>query len=294
MQYRYYTVDVFTNTRFGGNQLAVIPHAEGLSAAQMQAITQEFNYSEATFVFAPDHPGADRKVRIFMPTKEIPFAGHPNVGTAYVLAATGALGKLDDGDHLVRFEELAGTVPVSIRVVDGQPAECELAAPQPLELGPSLPGKGLADALGLADAEIRADGATVASVGLPFAMVALDGTEALGRARVSASAWDEYGAGTDGVLIYAREGTDVRCRMFAPSIGIPEDPATGSAVCALAGVLAKHDGVIDGEVSYAVRQGVEMGRPSELRARAVVEDGTPTVLYVGGPSVMVMEGTITV
>lgn len=295
MQYRYYTLDVFTNTRFGGNPLAVLPDAAGLSTEQMQAITREFNYSEATFVLAPEDPAAHRKVRIFMPTKEVPFAGHPNVGTAYALAATGALGELGDGEHSVVFEELAGNVPVRIRIKNGRPIDCELAAPQTLELGPPLTTPALAPALGLAGGDLVTDGAVVASAGLAFATVELHGADALARANVSASAWDECGVGTDGVLVYVREGErDVRCRMFAPSIGIPEDPATGSAVCALAGVLAKRDFVSDGEVSYRIRQGVEMGRPSELSARAVMVGGEPSALFVGGPSVMVMEGTLNV
>lgn len=296
MRYRYYTVDVFTHTQFGGNPLAVFPDAEGLTTEKMQALAREFNYSESTFVLPSKEPSSDAKVRIFMPAQEVPFAGHPNVGTAFALAATGAFGTLEDGEHTVSFEELGGVVPVRILIEDSMPVFCELTAPQALQLGPELPRAGLAKVLGLCDEDLRGGAAIpiVASVGLPIAMVELVSAEALGKASVSAEDWAAYTSACGGVLVFVRD-TDakVRCRMFAPLLGIPEDPATGSAVCALAGVLGKQDGV-EGVMTYDVRQGIEMGRPSFLTARVLMEDGVPSALFVGGPSVLVMEGTVDV
>ena len=139
MRYRFYTCDVFTNKRFGGNPLAVLPEASGLSDKQMQQIAREFNFSETTFVVPPE-AGHTRKVRIFTPFDEIPFAGHPNIGTAFVLASTGELRRLDASTS-VTFEEGAGLVPIDIDVVDGKPTGCELAAPEALSLGKSVPVK---------------------------------------------------------------------------------------------------------------------------------------------------------
>ncbi|MDH3692466.1 MAG: PhzF family phenazine biosynthesis protein, partial [Gammaproteobacteria bacterium] len=139
MRYRYNTVDVFTKTRFGGNQLAVLSEAEGLSGEQMQSITREFNYSETTFVLPPESAANDAKIRIFTPDQEIPFAGHPNLGTAHVLSAIGG-NRQDEGKKTLRFEELAGVVTVVVRYQGGVPVYCELTAPQMIELGPEMNG----------------------------------------------------------------------------------------------------------------------------------------------------------
>lgn len=297
MKYRYYTCDVFTGSRFGGNQLAVLPEAKGISDRQMQQVAREFNFSETTFVL-PAEQGKDRRVRIFTPTREIPFAGHPNVGTAFVLATIGAFGKID-APRTVTFEEKAGPVPVSIRRQDGT-FSCELTAPEGLSLGKTIPADLLATAVSLTPGDVVTTThlPQVASVGLPFLMAELKDRAALGRARINATGFDAIQA--QGVLpdihMYTRSGDDfdVRARMFAPVDGVPEDPATGSANCALAGLLRHYGPATDGIASWRIAQGVEMGRPSVLEARAEKRGGKVVAAWVGGTSVMVSEGTIEV
>jgi trans-2,3-dihydro-3-hydroxyanthranilate isomerase len=298
---RFVTCDVFTDTRFGGNPLAVVLDAEGLSDAQMQQVAQEFNYSETTFVLPPEQ-GHTRRVRIFTPAREVPFAGHPNVGTAFVLASVGQLGALDAPVE-VTFEEVAGLVPVSVQR-DGDRIWCELRAPEALTLGPELPVAAVAAALGLTPQDICVDrhGPRVASVGLEFVVVELMDRGALERARPDASALERMvagGASTADIHLYVPggaedpDGFDLRTRMFAPFDGVAEDPATGSANCALVGLLARLDEV-DGERSWRIAQGVEMGRPSVLAARTRRVGGEVTDVWIGGGSVLVAEGTIEV
>lgn len=295
MQYRYYTLDVFTDTRFGGNPLAVVVGADALSSDTMQSIAREFNYSETTFVLAPADRSNHANVRIFMPTQEVPFAGHPNVGTAHALAAAGTFGELPDGVTTVRFEEAGGLVPVEVTVQQGQVASCELTAPQALEFGEKLPLDGLDRALGIAGTNIRTatHAPQVVSAGLAVGFVEVNDPSVLARLVVAEEGWRNYTDIVDAVHVYARHGDgQVACRMFAPVLGIPEDPATGSAACALGGLLAHFAEPSSGEFTFDIVQGVEMGRPSRLRARAVKEDGTIVSLHVGGTSVLVMEGEL--
>jgi trans-2,3-dihydro-3-hydroxyanthranilate isomerase len=312
---RYVTCDVFTDTRFGGNPLAVVPDARDLSAGQMQAITREFNYSESTFVLPPER-GGDRRVRIFTPAREVPFAGHPNVGTAFVLARLGALGPFDEPRTVV-FEEGAGDVPVEVTPVGDGLFACELRAPEPLSMGPDLPVDLVASALGLdpVDVVTRTHAPQVASVGLPFVVVEVAGVRALARARADLGALERLaalGAGTPDIHAYThapREQVgsdpgasavpglapaDLRARMFAPFDGVPEDPATGSANAALAGLLAALDPRDDAQLRWTIAQGVEMGRPSRLEARAHKRSGEVDGVWIGGQSVPVAEGAIEV
>jgi trans-2,3-dihydro-3-hydroxyanthranilate isomerase len=296
MKYRFFTCDVFTETRFGGNPLAVLPQAEGLSDAQMQQIAREFNFSESTFVFPPQ-AGHTRHVRIFTPTREVPFAGHPNVGTAFVLASTGELGGIPSS-FTVTFEEKAGLVPITITAVQGKVLSCELAAPQPLSLGKTVPPEVVAAALSLPVEDIATQThlPQVASVGLPFLMTELKSRAALERARPNVAALDAIVKEDIRPSLYqytrANDGFDVRARMFAPLSGVPEDPATGSASCVAAGLLAHFDAQPSGSFRYRLAQGVEMGRPSVLLARADKTDGTVHATGVGGACVMVSEGFI--
>jgi trans-2,3-dihydro-3-hydroxyanthranilate isomerase len=297
MGYRYYICDVFTSTRFGGNQLAVLPEAYGLSDGQMQQITREFNFSESTFVLPPER-GQTRRVRIFTPTMEIPFAGHPNVGTAFVLATTGGLGSID-GATTVTFEEKAGLVPIAIRRRDGT-LWCELSAPERLSLGKTVSAETLAAAVSLAPSDVVTTThlPQVASVGLPFLMAELKDRSALARARVNAPGFDTIAAQgiRPDIHVYVKSADefDIRARMFAPYDGVPEDPATGSANCALAGLLSHYDHRTDGTLSWRIAQGVEMGRPSLLEAAAEKRNGTVEATRVGGASVLVSEGVIEV
>lgn len=300
MKYRFYTCDVFTSERFRGNQLAVLPDAEGLSDDQMQEIAREFNFSETTFVFPPRR-GHTRRVRIFTPATEVPFAGHPNIGTAFVLASTGELGSLDS-PRTVTFEEAAGPVPISVEKRPGGEIWCELGAPESLTVGPAVSTFQLARTLSLQEEDIAADRhpPQVASVGLPFVFVELKTRGALERAEIDLPELRTLADGSPEVPpdihLWVRSGDDfdIRARMFAPLDGVPEDPATGSANCALAGLLAHHDEADEGSLSWRIAQGVEMGRPSVLQARAEKSGGSVTETRVGGGSVLVSEGHIRV
>jgi len=296
VNYRYYICDVFTEMRFGGNQLAVLPKADGLSKEQMQQIAREFNFSETTFVF-PAKAGHTRHVRIFTPAREIPFAGHPNVGTAFVLASAGELGEIKSSFTVI-FEEEAGLVSVAIQVSDGKIASCELTAPQSLSIGKTLASELVATAISIDPKEIvtRTHQPQVASVGLPFIFVEIRDRSVLARARINMSGFEAI-AGQDvmpDVYFYTRanDGFDIRARMFAPLSGVPEDPATGSANCALAGLLAHYDAEANGDFTWRIAQGVEMGRPSTLIARAEKKDGVVQTTRIGGAAVLVSEGDI--
>ena len=297
MKYRYHTCDVFTSTRFGGNQLAVLPDARGLSDRQMQQVAREFNFAETTFVLPPEQ-GHTRRVRIFTPATEVPFAGHPNVGTAFVLASIGELGEIG-APIRVTFEEKAGLVPVTLTPRDGA-LRCELSAPERLTLGKTVSPASLATAVSLAvdDVVTSTHPPQVASVGLPFTFAELRDRAALERARVNMpglEALRAQGVPPD-VHLYVRSGDefDLRARMFAPFDGVPEDPATGSANCALAGLLSHYDAAGDGTRAWRIAQGVEMGRPSLLEAGADKRDGVVVATRVGGASVLVSEGFIEV
>jgi trans-2,3-dihydro-3-hydroxyanthranilate isomerase len=302
MKYRYYICDVFTETRFGGNQLAVLPQAEGLTQEQMQQITREFNFSETAFVF-PAKAGQTRHVRIFTPASEIPFAGHPNVGTAFVLASAGEFGEIDSS-LTVTFEEGAGLVPVTIYCEQGAVVRCEVAAPQPLSLGKIVAAELVASAVSLRTEDIVTDThqPQICSVGLPFVFTELRNRAALERARINMSGFEALrDLGVDPQLyLYTRmnesepdwHGFDIRARMFAPLSGVPEDPATGSANCTLGGLLAIHKEESSGMFGWRIAQGVEMGRPSTLLARAEKAEGTVQATWVGGSCVMVSEGFI--
>jgi trans-2,3-dihydro-3-hydroxyanthranilate isomerase len=298
MRYRYYICDVFTDARFGGNQLAVVPEATGLADRQMQQIAREFNFSESTFVF-PAEKGHTRRVRIFTPATEVPFAGHPNIGTAFALATEGAFGEVD-GLITVTFEERAGLVPVSIRRRNGGTLWCELSAPNPLSLGKTVPAPTLAAAVSLAADDIvtGTHRPQVASVGLPFLFAELRDRAALARARIDMRGVDTLvGAGiSPDIFLYTRSDDefDLRARMFAPLDGVPEDPATGSANCALAGLLAHYKSTADGSFHWRIAQGVEMGRPSVLEARSEKRAGTVVTTWVGGFCVLVSEGSMEV
>jgi trans-2,3-dihydro-3-hydroxyanthranilate isomerase len=248
-------------------------------------------------VLAPER-GHTRRVRIFTPTTEIPFAGHPNVGTAFVLGTTGAFGSIEQ-PVTVTFEEKAGLVPVAIRRQDGT-LWCELSAPERLSLGKTVSAESLASAVSLAPSDVVTTThlPQVASVGLPFLVAELKDRAALERARVNGPGFDAIAAQAirPDIHLYTRSADqfDIRARMFAPFDGVPEDPATGSANCALAGLLSHYNRAKDGTLSWRIAQGVEMGRPSVLEASAEKRDGVVLATRVGGASVMVSNGMIDV
>jgi trans-2,3-dihydro-3-hydroxyanthranilate isomerase len=296
-QYPYYICDVFTNQRFAGNPLAVLPDAKGLTDQQMQQIAREFNFSESTFVL-PAEAGHTRKVRIFTPTSELPFAGHPNIGTAFVLASIGELGALDRPCSVI-FEEQAGLIPIDIDVADGKPARCELTAPEALTLGANVDVEVVAEALSLSPDDLITDNHSPrgASVGLEFLFAELRDLDALARARTKAGALpllEALGAPL-AICVYVRGDTDndLRARVLIVEGGY-EDPATGSANCALAAMLAQLDSTSDGELCWRTTQGVEMGRPSTLYARVQKKDGCVVSAKIAGGCVVVASGSLEV
>ncbi len=297
----FHTADIFTTSRFGGNQLAVLPDARGLTDEQMLAITREFNYSESTFVFPPDNPANTCKVRIFTPGGEVPFAGHPTVGTAHVLAAIGEV-KLTGPETRIVLEEKVGPVPVTIRAENGTPTFCQFSVAKLPEVGPPLPSRAIMAACLSIDENDLLDGAwmpQIVSCGLEFAFVPVRDRSVVMRSRLHLDSWEKNLARTLGqaVMIFAMDAEDprhqVRARMFAPGFGVPEDPATGSACAALGGYLAARSRQ-DGTQKWIVEQGYEMGRPSLIHVEADRAGDRITAVRVGGASVMVCEGRIRV
>ncbi|MGI9420306.1 MAG: PhzF family phenazine biosynthesis protein [Geminicoccaceae bacterium] len=294
MRRHFITSDVFTDKPFGGNPLAVLPNAEGLSTDQMQQIAREFNLSETVFVLRPESPANTRLIRIFVPTREIPFAGHPTIGTALILASLGEIPLGDDRTDIV-LETAAGPVPVTVRSVDGRPVSATLTAPQRPQLSPAPSSDVMAAMLSLEpDDIIRAEGA---STGNPFLVVQVTDRSALGRSRIDMTVLERIGDGlfAKEPLVFtedAPDGFDFQARMYAPLSGIPEDPATGSAAAALAGWLGHHDPMRDGTIRRAIAQGIEMGRPSRLEIEVDKAGGEVTAVRVTGSAVLISEGQI--
>jgi len=293
MRYRFVFCDVFTDRLFGGNPLAVLPDARGLSSGRMQQIAREFNFSESAFVF-PSADDCTRRVRIFTPATEVPFAGHPNVGTAFVLASIGDLG--DVGPRtVVTFDEKAGRVPVEIHR-DGADLRCVVTAPRLLSVDGEVDRTLVSAALSLTTDDIvtSTHPPQLASVGLPFVFVEVRDRDALARARIDRGGFEAIRAigVVPDIFLYARSDDeyDVRARMFAPFDGVPEDPATGSAAACLGGLLSHYNEVADGTLTWRIAQGVEMGRPSALVAEADKTDGRVVATRVGGHSVLVCDG----
>jgi trans-2,3-dihydro-3-hydroxyanthranilate isomerase len=296
--FQYCTADVFTSSLFGGNQLAVFPDATGIPENAMQDIAREFNFSETTFVFPPRDARHTRQVRIFTPGGELPFAGHPTVGTAFVLATIGAI-PLTGPETRIVFEEKVGPVPVLIRAKEGTPGFAQLSVAQLPEFESDAPAPdALARVLSLADGDVLGGSVApeVASCGVPFLFVPVRDRATLGRARVRL---DEFTAllsnrSTQKVFVFCddpeREGSHYRARMFAPGIGVPEDPATGSACAAFGGYLGKRDPRREGTLRWVVEQGFEMGRPSLLEIELDKADGSISAVRVGGNSVLVSKG----
>ncbi|MBY5356877.1 PhzF family phenazine biosynthesis protein [Rhizobium leguminosarum] len=297
----YVTVDVFTSTRFEGNPLAVISDARGLSDAAMQKIATEFNYSEVTFLLPPEDPQNSARVRIFTPTMEIPFAGHPNVGTAYVLGQQADIFGKPVGDML-RFEEKAGIVEVRLKRSGGKVAAA-IRAPQPLTIGDTIAVEAIARCVSLDPGVIVSSthAPVFASVGLNFAVAELNGLEALAAARPNlagfqAAAGRQTTSGHDfSLFLYVRTAENpwnIRARMFAPLDNVPEDPATGSASAALGAYLVSLAPEADMNVRITIEQGVEMGRRSVITLDVVKSKGIVTDVVISGGCVSVMRGEI--
>ena len=295
--YAFETVDVFTNQRFGGNPLAVLPDARGLTDAQMQAIAREFNLSETTFVLPPANPRNHARVRIFTPAHEMPFAGHPNVGTGFVLARA-----MEHPPEHLTFEEIAGLVRVHIqRGPDKQINGARVSAPQPLSIKDAVAVETVAAcaSLTLADILVDAHHPLIASVGTDFAIAELTNLEALARATPDIAAFRAAaGKGMRFALhLYVRrdgDATRLRTRMFAPLGGVLEDPATGSANAALSALLTSIAPGENTDFHYEIEQGIEMGRPSLIIGSGRKTAEGPVTATVAGECVPVMHGVLDV
>lgn len=280
--YAFETVDVFTDQRFGGNPLAVFKDARGLSAEDMQKLAFEFNLSETTFIFPPGNSANTARVRIFNRTAEMAFAGHPSIGTAYVMARAG----LAQGDHL-RLEVPAGIVAVELeRDAAGEVIGGRITAPQPLSTGPQFSAEIIASCLGIDASDIITEthAPIVASMGNPYVFVEVR-RDAVARCLPDVAACRRAHASRDdlgdrfSIFVYARDGADIHARMFAPLSGTWEDSATGSANAPLAGLLLHHS--TNDFAAFTVRQGEEMGRPSLLRITATRSGGAVTATVAG-------------
>ena len=300
MEIRFITVDVFTDRKFGGNPLAVIPDAAALSGAQMQAIATEFNLAETTFVLPPQNPSHTAEVRIFTPRAELPFAGHPNIGTAFALATESERQGRAVSDPMI-FEEKAGLVRLSLMKEEASVVGARLAPPQSLARGDEIAADIIAAACSLAvsDIETATHPPCIASCGIPFAFAELKTRAVLAAARPRTEAFTEHlqADRVTGVLLYVKDrsgGFDLQVRMFAPLYGIPEDAASGSANVALAGLLASLRPEGDLTLHLRIGQGIEMGRLSLLEAGAEKRNGKITALSIGGRCVPMMHGTLAV
>lgn len=294
---RFYTADVFTTQAFGGNPLAVFPQAAAISSERMQAIARELNLSETVFVLPPETATGTRRLRIFTPGSEIPFAGHPTVGTAFVLAAIRELPLTGDTTAIV-FEEGVGPVPVTIRSQAGQPVFSELEAAQRPVIQPiarSITELGAIVGLAAADLEVPGWQPATASCGLPFSVIPVRDSAALAAARLDLGRWEQTLASSEAPQVYLVTGLGsdrLTVRMFAPALGIAEDPATGAAAAALGGYLVQGRSLPDGDYPWAIAQGAAVQRPSELTVRVTLLDGLVDRVRVGGCSVLMSEGVI--
>lgn len=299
LQYR--VVDVFTDRMFGGNPLAVYLDGRDVSDAEMQSIAREMNLSETTFVLPPDDPANHFKVRIFTPGGELPMAGHPTIGTAFVLAREGMLPMQGVDELDLRLEEKIGVIPVKMHVENGAPEMIWMTQPGP-EFGPTiLDARRAADMLSIDPADIDETlPMQIVSCGVPYPIVPLRSLDAVRRVRFRAdiARRELSGVGPTEALVFARggetRGATVHSRMFAPEVGIPEDPATGSAAGPLGAYLVKHGAVAaDPTATILNEQGFEMGRPSLLHVRITRAGDEIAEVQVGGRSVFVAAGELT-
>jgi trans-2,3-dihydro-3-hydroxyanthranilate isomerase len=302
MHLQFRILDVFTATRFTGNPLAVVHDADALDAKRMQTIAREFNLSETVFLLQPQQARHTARVRIFTPAAEIPFAGHPTVGTGALLAELKAAGS-GPSDALVVLEEEIGIVRVGVRLRPGSAPFAEFDAPRlPEDAGPPPAADQLAAALGLIPAEIGFENhrPTKLTAGNAFVFVPIASLAAIGKAHVAPHHWSDTmrKQGVSGAFLYCRQtehtSSSFHARMFAPDFGVPEDPATGSAAAAFAGVVHRFDALPDGLHKRTLEQGYEMGRPSLIELSLQVQGGKLESVRIGGHAVRVAEGRIEV
>ncbi len=297
----FHTFDVFTDRAYAGNPLAIVPDADGLDDAAMQAIAREFNLSETVFVLPPEKPGHTAALRIFTPGGELPFAGHPTIGTAIFLALQkyGAVEREEDA--IMMLEEGVGPVRVGVRLRPDEPAFAEFDAPQlPREVGPAADKDTIAAALGIAAGEVGFENhaPTVFTAGNAFNFVPLRNLDTMARVALMPHHWPSAFTkkGSPAAFLYTREtvchDAAFHARMFWPALGIGEDPATGAAAAALAGVVMRFDTPLDGVHVGTIEQGFEMGRPSSMSLEMEVTGGALHSVRIGGTAVPVMRGDL--
>jgi trans-2,3-dihydro-3-hydroxyanthranilate isomerase len=299
MRRRFHTLDVFTETKLAGNPLAVVHDSDGLDTASMQAIAREFNLSETVFILPPEDPVNTARIRIFTPGAELPFAGHPTVGTAVLLAEMRASDKLGGAGVVVAIEETIGLINVEVSRRQGKATRGVFGLPRlPAHLPAQRDTQLIATALGLQleDIDIATHKPGDFSAGVPYTMVSLNSLDALARAvSLAGPAFDAAFGGTShpAVYLYVREEPlRWRARMFGPGMGVVEDPATGSAAASFAGAIMAWDKPSDGTHQHIITQGVEMGRPSEIVLTLEVDKGILRDATIGGTAIIVSEGTI--
>lgn len=301
MSRRYAILDVFTNTSLAGNPLAVVLDSEGLSDAQMQKIAGEFNLSETAFVFPPENPGQSASMRIFTPKVELPFAGHPTVGTA-ILLATERFGDVSgEQDAVVVLKQKIGTVRCAVILREHAAAFAEFDVPSlPEPSGPTHNVDLIAAALNLEPSDIGFENHAPSCfrVGPPFTFVPVRDLDALARAKPILSMW-KAGFGKNGhtdAFVYCREtrshDSAFHARLFAPDMGIMEDPATGSAAAAFAGVIDYYDDLPNGTHHIRIEQGFEMGRPSLIDLEIDISGGKMHAVRIGGQATLVARGEL--
>ena len=292
MAHRFFIADVFTDRPFTGNQLAVFPDGRGVSDRAMQAIAREFNFAETTFILPPGDPKHAARVRIFTPRAELPFAGHPTVGTAAVLARLGRV-DLAAGAATIVLEEGVGLVPVEI-ALRGDDVYAHLIVERPIEVPAAQPAQEAAAAAPSLDPSTVVE-TWFANGGVRFCFIRLTDRAAVDRAVLDRAAWGKHFANAWSPHLYFFSGeNELYVRMFAPALGIEEDPATGSGAVALAGVLATRLPAADGVFTWRIDQGIAMGRPSRLEASAEKRAGRVVRVKVGGATVITGEGTMSV
>lgn len=293
MARRYHILDVFSGRRLSGNPLAVVSDAEDLDEAAMQAIAREFNLSETVFLLPPRDPVNMARARIFTPTVELPFAGHPTIGAAVLVATLEAPELIAAQEVDLVLEEAFGPVRCTVRHRRGEAAHARFVVPRLAEPWGEPPDSGaLAAMLGLAPDEIGWGGHRPSrfSAGVSFTFVPVASIDVLGRARLAPGEGDRAG-----FYLFAPDSGPpraVRTRMLARGVGVAEDPGTGSAAAAFAGALLAGEGLPDGDHDCRILQGVEMGRPCRIGLAFTVEAGRLLSTTIGGEAVIVAEGTL--
>jgi len=297
MRRAFYTLDVFTDVALAGNPLAVVLDCEGLDEARMQAIAREFNLAETIFVMEPRNPINTARLRIFTPARELPFAGHPTVGAAVLLAHLRAPDLLAREDLRIVIEEQVGEIVCIARHRKAQAMAAYFTLPKlPQALGEAPSARALADDLGLAIGDIGVSGHRPAryGAGTPFLFIPIASLDAIARARPDLKRWGEDGGAA--AYLYTNEvraqGSNWHARMFGAGWGVVEDPATGSAAAAFAGVIMQYERPGEGDHMFIIEQGMEMGRPSYISLGIDIERGALRSATIGGSAVIVSQGAV--